>query len=44
MKRYGYDGALALLERIAAAERIVEANPAGQTSVTNPAPGGPPSG
>jgi hypothetical protein len=42
MKQYGYEGALALLERIAAAEPIVAADAAGPGSATGPAPSGPP--
>jgi hypothetical protein len=41
MRRYGYDGALDLLERIAATERIVATDAAAQTSSTDPAPPGP---
>jgi hypothetical protein len=41
MKRYGYEGALELLERIAAAERGVAAVAAAQASATEPAPSGP---
>jgi hypothetical protein len=42
MKRYGYEGAFALLERIAADERVGKADAATQAAATAPAPGGPP--
>jgi hypothetical protein len=41
MKRYGYDGALDLLERIAAAERTETADGATRGSATDPAGSGP---
>ena len=41
MNRYGYEGALDLLKRIAAAEGIVAAAAAAQAAATDPAPSGP---
>jgi hypothetical protein len=41
MKRYGYDGALALLERIAAAERPAATDSATRAPSTDPDPGDP---
>jgi hypothetical protein len=42
MKRYGYEGALALLDRIAADVRPAAADASAQTAATDPAPGGTP--
>jgi hypothetical protein len=41
MKRYGYEGALALLERIAAGEPIVATDASARASSSDSAPGGP---
>jgi hypothetical protein len=41
MKRYGFDGALELLQRIAATERNIATNAAAQAFSTNPALSGP---
>src|SRR5262249_45370845 len=44
MKRYGFEGALGLLEQIATAERGVATDPAAPAAPAAPAPGGPPPG